>query len=263
MCNRVIALLLLLSGLFAVHARADKVHLQGGAVLEGRVSRVGDKILVEVESGTLSLEAESVIRIESGPSALETVLVRRAALRNNDLAARLLLADYCRDHQLLSCERELLREVLEIDPNHAQARARLGFVRGPHGSKRALGGASEDWLTREEQLAAQGLVKRAGLWISPEEARLLDEAERERKRAELLRQQAEDELLSKRSELSAERARSDQRRRERAAQDSSTTSMWFPYPARNVVCPIPGLLPPSAPRPFVINGVRDPRDYFR
>jgi hypothetical protein len=256
MCNRVTALAFLLAGLFfTVSAHADKVHLQGGAVLEGKVSRVGDKILVEVDSGTLSLDARSVVRVESAPSSLETFLVRHAALSKGDVAARLALADYCREHQMFARERELLREVLQIDPNHTQARVRLGFVRGERG-----------WLTRDEQLASQGMVKQAGVWLSPEQAARLRQAELERETAELARQTAESELLARRAELRAERERNE--RNQRIEQDRAAASMivplgWFSYPARPAACPMPALSPPSAPLPFAINGVRDPQSYFR
>jgi hypothetical protein len=254
MSHRVTAMLaLLLAASPPALARADKVHLTGGAVLEGRVSRTGDKILVEVESGTLSVEAGSVVRIEQGPSALDTFLERRAALTKGDVAGRLALADYCHEHEMLSRERELLREVIALQPDHAQARSRLGYVRGAHG-----------WLTRDEHMAAQGLVKHGGVWVSQEQALRLREAELERQKAELERQKAETELLTKRAELNTERERAERERAEReAAERASQNAYWFPYayPMR----PVHPIQPPmhSAPvPPYAINGVRPPQSYF-
>lgn len=257
MSHRVTALLaLLLAASAPALARADKVHLTGGAVLEGKVSRTGDKILVEVESGTLSVDASSVVRIEQGTSAFDTFLARRAALAKNDVAGRLALADYCREHEMLARERELLREVIALDPDHAQARSRLGYVRGAHG-----------WLTHDEHMAAQGLVKHGGVWVSPEQAVRLREAELVRQKAELERQKAETELLTKRAELNTERERAERERAEReAAERSSQNASWFPYlypayPARPVqpIYPAPHAAPVP---PYAINGVRPPQSYF-
>ena len=266
--HRVTALALVaLASLICTGARADRVHLQGGAVLEGKVSRAGDKVLVEVDSGTLSLDARSVLRVERTQSTFETFLERRAALGKGDIAGRLELASYCREHQMFARERELLREVLSIDTNHAQARARLGYVRGEHG-----------WLTREEQLAARGLVKHGDAWVTPEQALRLQEAELERHRAMLDRAKAENELLAKRAELKAERERSERLAREQAAAAAAASSAWYSYPlypllpacGRNCSAsapprPVQPIAPPAyAPPPnYAINGVRDPQSYFR
>jgi hypothetical protein len=252
----VVALLLL--GL-AQTARADKVHLSGGAVLEGKVSRAGDKVLVEVEAGTLSIDAQSVVRIEQAPTSLDTFLARRAALADGDVAGRIALADYCRAHQMRTRERELLREVIDIQPDHAQARARLGYVRGERG-----------WLTPDEQAAARGMVKHDGVWVSPEQAQRLREAELERQKAVLERQKAETELLAKRAELNAERERAERERAEREAAQNAQNAYWFPYvypayPAHPVHPIHPGPAPPrpsQPPPPYAINGVRPPQSYF-
>lgn len=248
-----IAVGLLLVGFAPGLARADKVHLTGGAVLEGKVSQVGDKVLVEVEAGTLSIDARSVLRIERATSSVETFLARRAALSDGDIAGRMALADYCRAHEMLTRERELLREVIAIQPDHAQARARLGYVRGDHG-----------WLTRDEQRAAQGLVKHGGVWLSPEQASRVREAELERQKAELERQKAEAELQAKRAELNAERERADRLARERAAAEAAMPVYGYPYyayPGRGPVYPAPRPVP-GVPPNYAINGVRPPQSYF-
>jgi hypothetical protein len=257
-----LALALALAGAPLAVARADKVHLQGGTVLEGKATQAGEKVLVEVESGTLSLDARSVVRIDRAPSAFETFQQRRAGLRKGDIAARIELADYCRAHELPARERELLREVIEIDPDHVQARARLGFVRTERG-----------WLTHDEHMAALGMVREGGVWISREEALRLREAELARQTAELEREKAQSELQAKRAELNAERERNQQLARERAAL-AAMPAYYYPsyyYPARQSVNLLPPSMrpthpmagPPAPPPNYAINGVRDPASYFR
>jgi hypothetical protein len=57
------------------------------------------------------------------------VAARYAQLKPGDVRGLLELADFCRDHGMPARERELLERVIEHAPDHAQGRARLGYVR--------------------------------------------------------------------------------------------------------------------------------------
>lgn len=242
----------LLVSLFTTSARADKVYLVGGSLIEGKAVRNGDKVTVELAAGSLSLAASSVLRIEPGTPPLERLAARRAALPAGAIQERLVLADAYRSEGLLGAERELLREILAIDTNHEQARARLGFVRSERG-----------WVDGAQQLLAQGYVKRGDSWLSPAQVAELAKAELERQTAELERQKAEAELRAKRVELATAQLNS-----QRPPEPSYP---WFAsyggYPVRG---PHPGhpSVAPAAPAPErqsavpFINGVRDPRSYF-
>jgi hypothetical protein len=249
----------------AASVRADQVHLVGGAQLEGKVTRHGDKIVVEMESGQITLSADGVERIERGPSSVQHVEELASKLKPGDVQARLSLADYCRDHDMQAREKALLRQVLELDTNQPQARARLGYVKTASG-----------WITREEQLRAQGFVRHDGQWVTPERAleqeRLhaqSDVAAKERDRAQAELEVKKLELQQRKLELDAQAAT--------AAQNAATPlPHGYAYGSAGYVSPY-GYGPargtfnaprPSAPatrpfpttRPFPIPGVRDPRD---
>lgn len=189
--------------LVAGRASADEVHLVGGARIEGNASRQGDKVVIQLESGQISLPASSVQRIEPRPSALDGAAALAARLAPDDVAGLLTLADYCRDNGLPARERESLERILELEPDHARARARLGYVR-----------REGHWITHEEQMRLDGFVREGGQWLSREQvaerermraAREAAERERERARAEEQQRQLEQDRIQQ--ELAAEARR--------------------------------------------------------
>src|SRR4051812_23934000 len=140
---RRVAVVVLGCCLLAGQASADRVHLVSGSVIEGRAKRDGDKVVVQVDSGEVGIPAEEVASIESGKSELQRVDDMLAKLKPGDAAGLLKVANYCRDHEMPAREQEVLQRIVETAPDHAEARARLGYVRS--------GGA---WMKREDQMRA-------------------------------------------------------------------------------------------------------------
>jgi hypothetical protein len=203
-------------------ALADKVYLVGGGILEGEVTRAGSKVLIEIPSGVVALPAGSVERIEKGESKLRRFEARYAALRTGDVRGRLALAEFCRDNDMATREKLMLREVLAIDVDNAAARARLGYVNSEHG-----------WLTKEASMRAQGLVERDGRWMSEREALELERTRLDTEAAAERRKTAEAELEARRVELSVAREAAE-RARSRAVRDSA---VWVDGDAPVVVVP--------------------------
>jgi len=181
--------------------KADRTYLVGGTVLEGKATRSGQRVVVEVESGEITLPASAVLRIERGESIVSRFEARRAALRPGDVKARLELADYCRDHGMRGRERALLVEILEVDESNASARARLGYVKTETG-----------WATEAEVMRAKGLVLREGRWVTPAEARESERLQLEAMLVARRREDAEAELAAQRSRLAAQQAELDAQR---------------------------------------------------
>lgn len=241
--------------------RADDVHLAGGNVIEGKVVRDEGRVTIELESGRITLSADSVERIDRRESAVEHFERAHAALKTDDIKGRMALADYCRDHDMRTRERQVLQEVIERAPEHVDARTRLGYVK-----------SEGTWITREAQYRAQGMVQVDGVWVTQERAlelaRLREQSQtaaRERQRAELALEA--ERLALRRRELEAEQ--------KRAANERAVAAPVFVGPAAyggyyygggGGFCG-PGehcrdAAVRGAPRgqPFPINGVRDPRD---
>jgi hypothetical protein len=253
------AALLLLA---ASSVRADEVHLQGGSVIEGRATRDGDSVVVHVESGVIRLPADSIERIDKSEASDDIAQKRRVALGPRDVKGRLELAAYCREHDLRATERALLEEVIALEPNHAEARRLLGYVRAEHG-----------WVERRVQ-EQQARDAEHEAWLARERAR-----EREQARADAGRER---ELTTRQMQLDAERMRSERQRREaelRARDEAYYYNAPYGYaygpgagyvPARRNVtrdratddC-LPGgcAAAPPAPQPVSpIAGTRHPRD---
>jgi hypothetical protein len=231
---------LVLAGLLASAsgARADRVVLKSGAVLEGSATLDGERVVVALESGAITLARSEVARVERERPPMEVVAERRARLGAADVAGRVALARYCRAHELAQTERELWLEVLALAPEQPEARARLGQVRTKDGWVDATAVARERRSAREaDGRAAREARARAELE--------LDRARLERDRAALALEQ--------------------QRRRDErptASYAPTQTTLWFPS-VGYARTPAPfGPHTPAAPAaaPFDINGVRSPHD---
>lgn len=74
------------------------------------------------------------------------------------------LAEWCRQRSLLSERQTHLERILELDPDHEQARRALGYTK-----------TGEQWTTREQRMLRQGYVLRGGRWMLPQEIQLMEE----------------------------------------------------------------------------------------
>jgi hypothetical protein len=239
-----------LIGSFAGTAYADRVHLVEGAVIEGKVSRHGDKVVIELESGQLTLPAEAVAKIEDGSSPVERFEQLQAEQSKRGVSGLIVLADFCRDHDMRAREQTLLEQVIAAQPEHAEARARLGYVKGEAGWVKPVVKDDREFEARDRILERER--QRA-------EAKLADQ---DRQKAALELETQKVALERQKVELELERERL---ANAKAAEELSTTRYVVnsgPYidqhhchhgacePARRV----------RRSKPFPIAGVRDPRD---
>jgi len=198
-------------------ARADRTVLTSGDVIEGKVTRKGDRVVIEVESGTIALPAESVARVEKSDSLVAEFEARYKALRPGDASGRLTLANYCRDHDMKSREQQMLREVIELDPNNGAARTRLGYVKTDGG-----------WVTEADANRAKGLVLHEGRWVT--QAELHDILQRQEEASQTAARRAEDdELEAKRRHIANEQAELDAERTRAESRRSNYYSGYSPY----------------------------------
>ena len=173
-------------------------------------------------------------------------------------------------------EEQLLREVIELAPDHAEARERLGYIK-----------RDGRWVEQEQELRAQGLVPFEGRWLTREQ---VVEIERLRTQATIAareREKAEVELATAKADLESRKREADLAR-EKAAAEAAPESPPVTYATpvyswggwagrgrahrhhdRDRVCPGPRC--PRKPwakrtdgRPdWPIVGTKDPFDYLR
>ena len=77
------------------------------------------------------------------------------------------LAEWCRQRQLLSQRDRHLERILELAPEHEQARRALGYSQR-HGK----------WKTREQEMLDRGFVRHAGKWVLPQVVQLNEQAQK-------------------------------------------------------------------------------------
>jgi hypothetical protein len=122
---------------------ADTITLKDGRKLTGKIREAGpDTYRIILRQGSLEVPRADVVSIEEGPIPEEVYRDRARDLADDDLEGHLALARWCRKEGLDREFRWEMGRVLEIDPDHAEAREALGYVRH-----------EERWITEEEHKA--------------------------------------------------------------------------------------------------------------
>jgi len=153
----------------AVAARADEIVLRNGARFEGQVKESGDTVTVVMDFGSMTFKKMDVARIERGMSALQEFDAKVAELKAKDIEGRYRLGVWAKQKELEHRARRLFEEVLERDPDHAGARAELGYRR-----------VGARWVNEDEWKAELGLVLFRGEWVKRETADEIRRIEAER-----------------------------------------------------------------------------------
>ncbi|MBI3269192.1 MAG: hypothetical protein HYZ53_09220 [Planctomycetes bacterium] len=219
----------------ALPAGADIVVLRSGGSLEGIVTQAGDEVTVELTLGRVTVPRRDVAQVIPSRTPLREFRQREAALRSGDAQALFELGVWAEQADLPVQAKKAFQHALVIDPDHAGARARLGFERGADGR----------WLSEDDSRRARGFVKYEGEWVSKEEAGLRQalaqqksleararaeeaRAEAERKAAERAEAIAEARMRALESQYAAI-AYQEELRRSRRFSDPYGSGFGFPF----------------------------------
>lgn len=167
-------------------ALADEVVLKNGSKLEGTVTEDGNKITIDIGSGTITIDRSEVKAINR-PDVLNREFDHRMqSVKPDDVNGHYQVYLWAKQQDGLKSRGDrLLRKMIEIDPNHEPSRRALGYVNHK--------GA---WLTQDEFKAAIGLVRYNGSWVTLDAAEKLKKLDQELALAQL-KQAAEDDRLQK------------------------------------------------------------------
>jgi hypothetical protein len=173
-------------------AAADEVVLKNGSKLEGTVTEDGNKVTIDIGSGTITIDRSEIKAINRPNELNQEYDHRMQSVKPDDLNGHYQAYLWAKQQDGLKARSErLLRKMLEIDPNHEPSRRALGYVNHK--------GA---WLTQDEHKAALGLVKYNGGWVTLDAAEKLKKLDQDLALAQL-KQAAENDRL--RDQLSIER----------------------------------------------------------
>src|SRR5262245_23455938 len=111
---------LLLSLAMASAAWADEVILKNGSSFTGIVREQGDKVIVEMDYGSMTFRKVDVRLIQKGEDVLTQF--QEKARTATDVKSMMELAAWAKDKGLAGRAIELYRKVIVLDPHHAEAR---------------------------------------------------------------------------------------------------------------------------------------------
>jgi hypothetical protein len=157
-------------------ARGELFILQSGGKVSGEIVPQDppdkDNLTIKTDSGATITLARSQIKqtLRQRPEEIEYEKLRvRAA---DTVQGQWELAEWCRENHLLAQREKHLKRVIELDPDHQQARLALGYER--HG---------DTWTTQEELMTKQGYRRYKGRWRLPQEIEIM-EKERQKELAQ-------------------------------------------------------------------------------
>jgi len=111
-------------------ALADDVLLTNGRTLVGIAHNEPNRVLVETRLGDIGIPHSDVKEIVPGKTSMHEYQERLAALGPKPSAADVFaLALWAQDQGLVRYVNPLLQRTIELDPNHAEARSLLDYVR--------------------------------------------------------------------------------------------------------------------------------------
>jgi hypothetical protein len=156
-----------LIGCGVLPARADIFMLESGGRVDGewlnREEQPATKYLVRTADGvTLTLPLAQV-RETIRQSQAEIEYAKKAPAAADTVAAQWELAEWCRKCGLPRQRQTHLRRIVDLDPNHQQARYALGY--------QYLQG---QWITRSDFRRQEGYEFYRGKWRTPQEIEILE-----------------------------------------------------------------------------------------
>jgi hypothetical protein len=148
-------------------ARGDVLELTNGGRVEGRLVEPADAqhehLVIELHGGgRLTIPRSQVARLDSTSQA-EAEYKELTRESPDTVDAHWKLAEWCRERRLRELAQRHLTRILELEPNHAQARAILGFRK-----------KDGQWMTRDEIMESRGMVRYEGKYVTRQHVELLD-----------------------------------------------------------------------------------------
>jgi hypothetical protein len=153
--------------------RADVLELKNGGRVEGQIddlkdANVSSYVVETADGGRLTIARSEVARVVPQTKD-EADYQRRARTVADTVDGHWDLAQWCRDKNLRAAYREQLTHILELDPDHAEARQALGYQK-----------IHDQWMLRDDIMAARGLVLYEGKYVTRQHVELMEQEKQAR-----------------------------------------------------------------------------------
>lgn len=166
-------LAIIVLSMISVSVRADVLELKTGGRVEGKIRQSPDQnssvfIVDLADGGQFTVPRSQVAHVDT-ISADEAEYQKLARTAPDTVEGHWKLVLWCRQHKLEKNAEPHLERILELDPNHAEARAALGF-RQKDGK----------WMKRDDVMASRGLVQYEGRYVTPQQVELMEQQKKNR-----------------------------------------------------------------------------------
>ena len=153
--------------------RADVIELATGGQLQGKIvkSEAEDKssfVIELADGGQLTIARSQVARVDTATEA-EAEHQRLVRSAPDTVESHWKLAEWCRQHKLKAEYQRHLERVIELNPNHVEARTALGFREN-----------DGQWMDRNDVMASRGLVMYEGRYVTPQHIQILEQQKQNR-----------------------------------------------------------------------------------
>ena len=141
----------------------DPSLLAGDREVDAQASTPTKAAIVNTSGTQITGDPAQIQQVAAQPSALEEYEQIKSQYADT-AEGQYRLAEWCLGKKLSKQRQAHLARVIELEPNHAKARAALGQVL-----------VAGRWLTQDEAMAHGGMVRYRNRWVSSQEKALLDE----------------------------------------------------------------------------------------
>ncbi|MGE0607312.1 MAG: HEAT repeat domain-containing protein [Pirellulales bacterium] len=163
-----IAWLLVIPALLSQAARGDVFELVNKGEIRGELvnkdERPRRKYVIRTEDGgEITLDRKQVARVDREKPA-EVEYNRLKTEEPDTVAGHWKMSEYCREHRLVEQREDHLNRIIELEPDHADARRILGYHK-----------IDGRWATQDQIMTERGYKQYQGRWVLPQEIELAEE----------------------------------------------------------------------------------------
>jgi hypothetical protein len=153
---------------FSAPVIADVFELTSGGRIEGQLIEAvedgdGAKYTIELPAGGhVTLAKSQVARVDTTTDT-EAEYKKVARSTPDTVEGHWRMVEWCREKKLTAQSKAHLARILELDPNHAEARNASGFRQ-----------QDGEWMNRDDVMASRGMVLYEGRYVTPQHVELLE-----------------------------------------------------------------------------------------